>query len=609
MNQFLNNLIIDYLTQFKTTLFDIYYTTTQEQILAIFFSFVLLYVVRSLSFLKKEIKEIREDEKSIEKLITEVKHSETNIHSRVRDLKQSHKDHFKKIGEYIPAYPSFPKDRTNEVLELISKNYEETKDNFTELKKINESEIKLLELLRREIQEAREDNANSIQLELADLPKDINDITKEQYLRFNRLEKQIENIKVSPIIKIPECPKINIVQKSSPDYTFSLIELKDKIEKLNDSIHSASIISNSNQIPKEKKEENKQFWNKKIDEWKSEQEKLISEKLKETEHKIIDSIPAPIIIKDIDSQQLKEFSLPDFRRLNRDLLLQIEEVVSARLEDLNQQILNSRELSTFEIQNTINQVERISKIVTNKLLEVKPTVLINNNSEVLQAIKDLEKELSNLKNQVQQEIHKPGISSEFEKDNSDDLNIKLEEIARIFKEESTEIKTEVRQVSRDTTQILMRLASVERSITNKLSIGITNIISKMKSLSNNINDIDITLKENQNKISMLFYNHTNDLKSELKGLPTNVNLNPIIDNITSYFDIIDYNFEKLLTAFSNISNEGSKYDINPKVFEEIKHIFEIDIINQYNEQMIFLELLGGKISELSQLPPTLVGGL
>jgi hypothetical protein len=575
----------EYLIPFKNLLFQFYETIAIEQMSALFICFVLFYIVRSISFIKTEIKEVREDGESVEKLICEIKYSEERVHDRVRDLKQSHKDHFKKISDYIPDYPVL-RDRTDEVLNYLSGFEEKVKDSFAGLKKRNKDEIKLLELLRREVQEAREDNASSVQLEL---PKNVDDIQKEQFIRFNRLEKQIANLDISPIVKMPE---INIPPQK--DNYEVLKQINDKIERIDKSIYSATILSQSDQIRySDNTSVSKDFWPKKIEQWLGEQQKLLNQRLKLTENKIIDNMPS-------DSQTIintknESVNIPDFRKLNRDLLLQIEEVVSARLEELNKKILESREISTLEIQRTIDQVKKISTIVTCKLLEVKPAILISsNNSEVLQSIKDLERELKSLKNQVANESVSV-ISGTLIPDTA--LTDKISEIERLFKEETKEIKKDIRIVGDD---ILMRLPLVDKNIVIPLTQSLSLIQSKMESMINVISDIDITIKENQDKVNLMFFSNINELKSHISNFKSDPNLVPILDRINTGFDKIDHNFDKFLTRLSAIPTEGSKYDIYPKSLEEIKHIFEVDIVNQYQEQMIFLELLGAKISELTQ---------
>lgn len=573
-----------YLEQFKILIFQFYETITIEQMSALFICFVLFYIVRNISFIKTEIKEVREDGESVEKLISEIKYSEERVHDRVRDLKQSHKDHFKKISDYIPDYPVL-KDRTDEVLNFLSNFDNEVKNSFSGLNKRNKDEIKLLELLRREVQEAREDNsASNCNLEL---PKSVEDIQKEQFIRFNRLEKQIESLEIKPIVKIPS---INIPEPK--DYTNRLDEINKNYEK----IYNKFTIALKNRNPS--KDINFQQLKDKlvnlIDQKRLERE--FNERLKLTENKIIDNIPTPIIIQ-TNRDNIKELELPDFKKLSRDLLLQIEEVVSARLEELSKKILESREISTLEIQRTIDQVEKISKIVTNKLLEVKPAVLINNNSEVLQSIKDLEKELRNLKNQVANESV-PVISETLIPDIA--LTDKISEIERLFKEETKEIKNEIKIVGNDVSDLLIRLPLIDKNIVIPLTQSLSLIQNKMQGMINVISDIDITIKENQDKVNMMFFSNINELKSSISQFNNEPNLVPILDRINTGFDKIDHNFDKFLTRLSAIPTEGSKYDINPKSLEEIKHIFEVDIVNQYQEQMIFLELIGAKISEITR---------
>lgn len=587
-------LYILYIEPFQNLLFQIYEQSTFEQLMSFFFCIVLLYIVRSISFIKKEIKEVREDEEAIEQFIKEIKFSESRIGDSINDLKQSHKAHFKRIGEYIPKYPDPPLDRTPEVLESITNLSQEQVTNLTGLRKRSKDQIKLLELLRREFQEVREDSASNTQQEF---PESIHEIEKELYLRFNRLEKQIDNIEINPIVKVPEQKQFetNTLKQKEKDYTEQFDLLNKQIENMKTNINSFEKMKNYNS--------NSYFYitdKKELEFLLIEREELLHRKLKETEHKIIDIVSQSqsVVIKQSISESTE---IPDFRKLNRELLLQIEEAVSSRLEELNQKILESRDISTLEIQKTIDQIQNITSVVTNKLLEVKPNISMSNNSEILQSINDLGKELQNLKFQIPKPkdespmIYGPGISSGFE---SPDLAGKFAEITKIFNQGTQEIKQEVRKVGNGVEDLLIRVSHANSDVINKLDISLHKIIAKMKTLSNSINDIDITTKENQNKISMVFYNHIDNLRSELFNVD-NASTSPLMDNINSRFDKIDANFDKFLGILSNIPRDGSKFEINPKILDELKQIFETDIVNQYREQMVFLELIGAKISELN----------
>jgi hypothetical protein len=570
---------IEFLIPIKEFLF----LVPPEQYLALIVCFVLWYIVRSISFIKCEIREIREDEESIQGLITEIKNSEDRTNQNISNLKQSHKDYFKRLGEYMPPYPEqiLPEDRTNEILEGFVGVKNEIKDNLVGAKKRSKDVIKLVELARKEIQEARDDNAsNNVQIEL---PKIVEEIQKEQYLGFNTLSKQITNLDINPIVKIPPVE----IKEEYKNYEKQLEHISKEIKNINHSVsvYSKLLKDSTDRTPDimiQRKENLEKLLEK--------QNKLLNDRLKLMENKIIDNIPSN---QTIINTKTESVNIPDFRRLSRDLLLQIEEIVSTRLEELNKKILESREVSTIEIQRTIDQVEKISKIVTNKLLEVKPSVLINNNSEVLNAIKDLEKDLKQLKIQVASESV-PVITKE---DNSE-LTNRINEIEKLFVSESQEIKNEVKQVGSDINGLFLRLPFAEQYKIKELKSSVDDILYGMKSMSNNINDIDITVKANQNKVSMLLFNHFTDLKNSIPK-HKEPNLIPIFERLNGGFDKMDNNFNKFLDKLSKIPTEGSQYDINPESLNDIKHIFETDIINQYQEQMIFLELLGAKISELS----------
>ena len=569
-----------------------------EQGGALFLCFVLLTVTRNLLFIKRTIKKTLDSEEKIENFIKEIKHSEDRINDSIKNLKKSHKSKFENIMEYIPPYP-IQIDRTDEILNLVNLLGKKSEDSFNGLTKRNKDEIKLLELLRRELQEVREDNSANIEQELSNLPMVMEEIKSEQYKRFNRIDKQIDNIDVSPVVNIPQMPEIKI--PAQKDYTEELDKYYEKYEQT----YNKFIIAFENRSSSNENENNFKILKEKIAELLDYKTDL-DQRLKQMEHKIIDAMPVPTILRESSESNQQEFNFPDFRKLNRDLLVQIEEAVSARLEELNKSIIESRELSSNEIENTIASIDKIATLVTSKLSSFHPDVIDNGvNNIVLSGINDLSNELENLKTQVSNILKQEIIIPQQSKLNIEEIiDPKLKEIERIFNEGKEEIKTEIKTSGNNISDLILNLPIVNRDDLSTMDINLSKLYSGMNNIINRISDIDITMKENQDKFNMIFFTHINDLKNsinEFREETNDVNLEPIISNIETRFNKLDHNFDKFLKQLSNIDSDGSKYEIelDKKSIDEIKHIFEVDIINQYQEQMIFLELLGNKISELS----------
>jgi hypothetical protein len=566
-----------------------------EQSMALFFCFVLLIVTRNILFIKRNLKKTLDSDDKIRGFIEEIKYSENRINESIKNLKQSHKSKFENIMDYIPAYP-VQIDRTGEVLDSLDKFYGEAEDRFKGLVKRNKDEIKLLELLRRELQEVREDNTSSIQHELSNLPEIMEEIKGEQYKRFNRLDKQIDSIDVSPQVNIPLQP--DIVFPIPKDYSEEISNLNRMISDMGKGIsHFQQDLNNTNDISHYKNIEHT------IELLLNGKDEFISERLKLTENKIIDAMPIPTILREAKDNS-QEFNFPDFKKLNRELLIQIEEAVSARLDELNKSILQSRELSSNEIENTISQIDKITKVVTSKLLEVKPNG--NNNQEVINSIGNLSIELERLKKQVSN-ISKEVIDNIPEQQKS--INIeeiidpKLKEIERIFNEGTKEIKTEIRNSADNISDLIIKLPLINRDDLSTMDISLNSLHKNMNTIINKISDIDITIKENQDKFNMIFFTHISDLKlfiNNLRSETNDINIETIIFELNNKFDKIDHNFDKFLKQLSaNTDRNGSPYEINTESLDQIKHIFEVDIINQYQETMIFLEMLGNRINELT----------
>jgi hypothetical protein len=544
-----------------------------EQSISLLLCFSLWYVVRSVFSIKKMIED---DKDRNEDFISEAKFSEERIYTKMIDFHQSHKDTTKKV---ILDNIEIPEDRTEELLEYL---YEQDKTNcdyFHGLKKRNKDEIKLLELLRREVQEIREDNLTNLEnIIFPDYSKNIDIVQNEQSKRFSKLERQINNINVNPIVKIPsqDTPIINIPKQKDYSPTLDLI------------------ISHINHIKNNPKGQNNKQTITQLMDW-TRFETMLGKYSKEIKDNQQKNIPIQQVHV---SPKIPHPPLPDFKQMNRDLLLQVEEAVSSRLEELNRNILNNKKSYSIEIQNTISQINKITEIVTNKLSSVKipNTNITDNNKEVLGSISQLSIELNNLKKQVSnisREIPVPIINVSNP--------IKIDQIEDIFNNGKEEIKKEIKKESKIINDILIRLPLVDNIIISKLNNNIIDIAAKMKTLSYTINHIDITQKENQDKVNMLFFTHMNSLKNSIKELKSlkDINLEPIIVNLEDRFNNIDTNFDKFLEKLSNMDTDGSKYDINPESLDQIKHIFEVDIINQYNEVMLFLDLMGSKISELT----------
>ena len=503
-----------------------------------------------------------------------------NLKEYINKLKTSQKNNIKNIKNITDSYNLISDDENEGENKNNNNNSNKNKNQLYEIKEIE------LKIFNKGINIKKEEkNINKIK-ELNIIIEKLNKEIKRKDDEYNQNKTQLENYN-----KFLE----NKVMQEKNNYNEKIDEYLKNIKSLTNSL---------SELEQEKKNMEKQ-----INILNKENKKILEEKNDKDEEETLNKIE---LINENEKKKEEIISLKqqietlkekienknkDIKDINSDLENKISELnkeINKYKENIDKKDLEIKNMKE-ENEDNVLKIEELAKKINDDEINIKGLNL--ENRELKENFKEKEKEINKLNNDIKN-LNEEIIGLKDEIQNLKQINQKKENKIKIFDEEKNNLVNNFSEKEKEFNENKLKIIDLEQNLEkingekNELNIENEKYKKKFQELNNEINKLNLFLKEGEDNLKLLEEKY-NSLKNE----KLNSNKNDIENLIEKNNLIIK---EKI-----NLENEIKKMNLDHKNVLDEMLLSKGELELKYSETLKENEKLQEKIKQLSILQDNL----